>query len=157
MRTLRSASALLAVILVAACTSTAPGWTYAPVPSAAPVASGQASAGPAGSAAASAAPSAPASSGTAGTVIKLAAQNIAFDQTSLTAPAGQPFQVEFTNNDASVPHDVEIKDSSGAVQFHGETFPGVATKTYDVPALPAGQYTFACTVHSNMTGTLTAG
>ena len=27
--------------------------------------------------------------------------------------------------------------------------PGVATKTYDVPALPAGTYTFVCTVHPN--------
>jgi plastocyanin len=27
---------------------------------------------------------------------------------------------------------------------------------YDVPALPAGSYTFACTVHPNMTGSITA-
>ena len=32
---------------------------------------------------------------------------------------------------------------------------GVATKTYDVPALKPGSYAFVCTVHSNMTGTLT--
>jgi plastocyanin len=29
------------------------------------------------------------------------------------------------------------------------------TVTYDVPALPAGTYTFICIVHPNMTGTLT--
>jgi len=39
--------------------------------------------------------------------------------------------------------------------FKGEVFPGVATKTYDVPALTAGSYTFSCTVHPSMTGTLT--
>ena len=41
--------------------------------------------------------------------------------------------------------------------FTGPIFPGVATKTYDVPALAAGAYTFVCTVHANMTGTITAG
>ena len=38
----------------------------------------------------------------------------------------------------------------------GEIFNGVETRTYDVPALPAGTYGFVCTVHPNMTGTLTA-
>ena len=33
--------------------------------------------------------------------------------------------------------------------------PASATKTYDVPALAAGAYAFICTVHPNMTGTLT--
>ena len=28
-------------------------------------------------------------------------------------------------------------------------------KLYDVPALPAGSYTFVCTIHSNMTGIAT--
>jgi plastocyanin len=31
----------------------------------------------------------------------------------------------------------------------------VATKVYQVPALPAGTYGFVCSVHPNMTGTLT--
>ena len=38
---------------------------------------------------------------------------------------------------------------------HGAIFPGVAQQTYDVPALAAGTYGFVCTVHPNMTGTLT--
>ena len=35
----------------------------------------------------------------------------------------------------------------GTIVFKGDVFPGVATKIYDVPALPAGSYTFLCIVH----------
>ena len=41
--------------------------------------------------------------------------------------------------------------------FTGAIITGVATTVYDVQALPAGAYTFVCTVHANMTGTLTVG
>ena len=64
--------------------------------------------------------------------------------------------IAFDNQDPNIPHNVEIKDGGGATVFNGEIFPGVAQRTYDVPALPAGAYTFLCTVHPNMTGTLTA-
>ena len=74
----------------------------------------------------------------------------------MTAPADTPFVIHFDNQDAGTPHNVEIKDATGAVMFKGDIFPGVATKPYQVPALPAGTYPFVCTVHPNMTGTLTA-
>ena len=48
-----------------------------------------------------------------------------------------------------------IHDASGAEVFKGEIFNGVDTREYQVPALPAGDYTFTCTVHPTMTGTLT--
>ncbi len=73
------------------------------------------------------------------------------------ASADQPFTIRFANNDAGVPHNAEIKDGSGATVFLGEIFNGVDTRDYAVPALPAGTYTFVCTVHPNMTGTLTIG
>jgi len=100
----------------------------------------------------------PGSSGTPASVsLYLTASGISFDKTDLTAPAGVPFQIMFTNNDAGIPHNVVIhKDSpTGEVVFSGRIFSGVATQTYDVPALPAGTYGFACGVHPNMTGTLT--
>lgn len=73
----------------------------------------------------------------------------------MTAPAGKPFQIKFENKDPGTPHNVAI-NLNGAELFKGTPFNGVATQTYDVPALDAGQYAFACTIHPTMTGTLTA-
>lgn len=165
MRTFRALVAILAVAAVAACTSAKPGWTYAPAPSATPVPSVAASgsaAPPSGSAAPSgsavptgSAEASPAEGG--GAVLELEAEGVAFKETELTAPAEQAFKIDFKNNDAGIPHNVAIhKDSpTGAEVFKGEIFPGVGERTYDVPALDAGTYAFACTVHPNMTGTLT--
>lgn len=96
------------------------------------------------------------SAGPAGPPVAISALNIAFDQTALTVTAGAPFPMLFDNKDNGVPHNVEIKDAGGASVYQGEIFNGPAQKTYDVPALTAGSYTFICTVHPNMTGTLTA-
>jgi plastocyanin len=161
MRTLRPLAALVAVLVVTACTAAKPGWTYAPAPSATPLPSVEASgpAAPSGSAPASApAPeSAGASAPAGGTVLEIAAQGVAFDTAELTAPADQPFQIHFINNDPSIQHNVAIHEGSptGPEVFKGEIFPGVAERTYDVPALAAGSYGFVCTVHPNMTGSLT--
>ena len=160
MRFARPFALVLIAVSLAACAGTTPGWTVAPEPSATPVPSVDGSAPPpASEAPSSEAPSseAPSSEAPGGTVITIAALNIAFDTASLSAPADQAFEIEFANNDAGIPHNVEIKDAGGASVFTGEIFNGVETRTYDVPALPAGSYTFLCTVHPNMTGTLTVG
>ncbi|HET7169901.1 MAG TPA: cupredoxin domain-containing protein [Candidatus Limnocylindrales bacterium] len=150
MRSLRSLAALLTVLAVAACTSAAPGWTYAPAPSATPVPSVEAS----GPAVASGEPSGSAAAGG----IEITAQNVAYDKSELSAPADAPFQIVFHNQDASIQHNVAIHEGTptGPEVFKGEIFPGVDTRTYDVPALKAGTYGFVCTVHPNMSGTLTA-
>jgi plastocyanin len=87
--------------------------------------------------------------------ITVKAQNIAYDVTDISASAGKPFTIAFVNEDAGVPHNIAIKDASGADVFKGEIITGVATKVYQVPALQAGTYPFVCSVHPNMTGTLT--
>jgi len=89
-------------------------------------------------------------------VVLVGAQNIAFDPTALTAPAGAAFTLSFDNRDPGIPHDVQIKDGTGAVVFKTDVFAGLEKREYPVPALPAGAYPFSCTVHPNMTGTLTA-
>ena len=88
--------------------------------------------------------------------VQISAENIAFLESAVDAPADTPFTVAFDNRE-NVPHNVAIRDGSGAEVFNGEIFNGPAVRVYDVPALPAGAYTFICSVHPNMTGTLTAG
>jgi cytochrome c oxidase subunit II len=97
------------------------------------------------------------SGGATGTVLQLTAHGIAFDKTSLEVAAGQPFTLKFTNQDASVSHNVAIHSgsASGSEVFRGEIFQGVDARSYGVPALPAGTYAFVCSVHPSMTGTLT--
>ena len=165
MRSLRSAALGLLAVALVGCATTTPGWTYAPAPSITPAPSASAdaspepstSAGPGESAAPGGSVAPGGSASTGGTVIDIAAAAIAFDQAALSAPADAPFQIAFANNDAGIPHNVEIRDAAGTSVFKGEIFSGVDTKVYDIPALPAGAYPFLCTVHPNMTGTLTAG
>jgi plastocyanin len=137
-------AALLCLAAVSACTTASAGWTYAPAPSLTPPPAASASAG------ASAAPSANPN------LVMISALGIKYEQTDVTAPAGKPFQIAFENKDAGTPHNVSIHQGgpTGAEVFKGDIFPGVATKTYDVPALTAGQYSFVCTVHPTMVGTL---
>jgi mono/diheme cytochrome c family protein/plastocyanin len=86
-----------------------------------------------------------------------ASSSSAFDQSTVTAPADQAFVIHFANNENSVPHNVEVKDGGGASLARGDIITGVAEADYSVPALAAGSYSFVCSVHPNMTGTLTAG
>lgn len=87
--------------------------------------------------------------------VTVQAKDIAFVESTWTGPAGKPFKLAFDNEDAGVPHNIAIKDASGAEVFKGEVFNGPETRVYDIPELPAGQYTYVCSVHSNMSGTAT--
>ncbi len=89
------------------------------------------------------------------TVLDIAALNIAFDVSALSAPADEAFVLKFDNQDDAIQHNVEIKDAAGASVFKGEIFAGPGVRDYQVGPLVAGSYPFLCTVHPNMTGTLT--
>lgn len=139
-------AAVLSVVLVAACTSADAGWTYAPAPSKAP----------APSSSGSAASAEPSGSGGAANLVVISAVGIKYEQDTLTAPAGTPFQIQFQNKDAGVPHNVALHTggSTGPEIFKGQIFNGVETRTYDIQALDAGAYAFVCDVHPTMIGTL---
>jgi len=92
-------------------------------------------------------------------VVQLTAQNLAFSPTALTVPAGEPFTIAFSNQDAGVQHNVQIFDNpdrSGTPIFDGDLVTGVAKANYPVQALDAGEYSFHCVVHPNMIGTIEA-
>lgn len=98
----------------------------------------------------------PPSVGAEAPVLTISARDIAFDTKELEVAAGQPFKIEFANNDDGVDHNVGIWND-GEELFRGEIFEGSETMTYVVDALPAGEYRFVCDVHPipAMTGTLT--
>lgn len=82
--------------------------------------------------------------------IVLAAEGIAFTTDALSAPAGEPFAIDFDNRDAAVQHNVEIFDNeafTGEPLFAGEIITGPMEVTYEVPALAQGTYWFNCVVH----------
>jgi plastocyanin len=90
--------------------------------------------------------------------LRISANGLAFSTSTLSAPADEPFQIAFENQERA-PHNVAIyRDSSAAEKLFGEDpFSGPAVVTYDVPALAPGTYFFRCDVHPNMSGQLTAG
>jgi plastocyanin len=179
MRRLPLFALVVVAALIAACAApAAPGWTYAPAPSATAAASAAVSpsaSAPAASPSASAPASAPASQpvsppasapagspATGGLTITApvgAAAN-GFDPKTLKAAPGHAFTVTFDNQDAGVPHNWVLTKPDGSTVDIGDTtfFNGVAQKTYNVPALNAGQYPFMCQVHpTTMKGILTIG
>ncbi len=76
------------------------------------------------------------------------------ERRALSAPAGRAFTVAFDNRD-NLPHNLEVRDATGRSRFTGDIVTGPTVRVDDVPALPAGQDPFICTVHPAMTGTLT--
>ena len=74
----------------------------------------------------------------------------------LVAPAGQPFTINFDNQDSGIQHNIAIYEDASATPpplFTGDIVTGPIKTTYDFKALPEGSYFFHCDVHPTMTGT----
>lgn len=102
---------------------------------------------------ATASPSAPANPAGSVTIV---AKDIAFDQKALTLTAATSIKVTFDNQDPDIPHNFAIysKDLTEKI-FDSEIFPGVETREGTFTAPAAGEYTFRCDVHPQMTGPVT--
>jgi plastocyanin len=90
----------------------------------------------------------------AGAVVLTANLN-QFAPTNVTAPAGEAFQIWFTNLE-NVPHNVHVYDPAGASVVASEVFNGPAVQAVSVPALDPASYRLACDVHPEMNATLVA-
>ncbi len=90
------------------------------------------------------------------------AANTGYQETELSAPADTDLEIAFLNDDAGIPHNIQIFEGTSAsgtpiwAPENDELINGVATVTYEVPGLAAGTYTFNCLAHpATMLGTLT--
>lgn len=97
---------------------------------------------------------APASEAPIGDAIVVVAKDLAFQTTEITVPANEPVSIVLDNQE-SAPHNIAVKDGSGAEVFKGEIVAN-AKVTNAIPALAVGAYPFWCEIHPNMQGTITA-
>lgn len=95
-----------------------------------------------------------------GSAVTLTAHNISWNTNCIGVLAGKPFTITVVNKDDGVDHNFAIWQSSALKKqlFATPNVTGPSTKTFTVPALPAGKYYFQCNVHGPaMSGTLVVG
>ena len=83
-----------------------------------------------------------------GNALTISAVDVKFNKDCLVAPKDEAFTIAFDNQEIE-PHNVAIYDEANGnkVLFKGEIFLGPRTVTYNVPALPEGNYLFLCDPH----------
>jgi plastocyanin len=86
----------------------------------------------------------------------LIAQNVAFQEKTLTVLGTKGFTVHFDNKDSTT-HNFAIYDKKGGKElFKGAVITGPNTTDYQVKPLKAGTYYFQCDIHpTSMDGSLT--
>jgi plastocyanin len=84
-----------------------------------------------------------------------------FEPTTLSVAANQPIELDFSNQDPGIQHNVVIfgadpaKNPDAQPVFSGELVSGPSETPYAVPALPPGTFFFHCEVHpTTMVGTI---
>jgi len=79
-----------------------------------------------------------------------------FNPNALTITANQPWTVQLTNADPSVPHNFSIHkaNADGSDWLAPVNADGGGSAVYNPPPLAPGDYQFFCSIHPNMVGTL---
>lgn len=90
--------------------------------------------------------------GAATMAVEVGMEGIAFDPEEVTVKTGGT--VTWTNNE-SVPHDVTKEDGPGPDFSSGEAGGMNEGDTFEQTFDTAGEITYVCTIHPNMTGTVT--
>lgn len=87
--------------------------------------------------------------------VALTANNLEFDVSTIEAPAGEAFTINFTNAE-SQPHNVAVYSEEGGDEIvAGDIITGPdMTTEVAVDALEPGTYYFRCDVHPDMEGTI---
>lgn len=87
-------------------------------------------------------------------IVELSADDLEFDASVIEAPAGEPFTIVFTNNEAA-PHNVALYVSEGGESIvASEPIGDGETQELEVEGLAAGTYYFRCDVHPEMEGSI---
>jgi plastocyanin len=86
--------------------------------------------------------------------VTITAADLAFDATTIVAPASEAFTITLVNDD-SAPHNLSVYvEEGGDAIVQGDIIDPDATVEIEVPALDAGEYFFVCDLHTNMNGTV---
>ncbi len=95
-----------------------------------------------------------------GPAVSIAAKDISWNTNCLAVPPNAPISITVANRDAGIDHNFAIYDSFGQTKkfFQTGRFAGVATKSFQIAALPPGRYYFQCDVHGpSMSGVFIVG
>ncbi len=79
-----------------------------------------------------------------------------FDPNTISVSANQPWTVQFTNADPTVPHNFSIHKANpdGSDWLAPVNADGGGSAVYNPPQLAPGDYQFFCSIHPNMVGTI---
>ena len=90
--------------------------------------------------------------------IEVDARNFAFSPGTITIAAGTPTVISFHNQDAGVPHGLNVGTSRYATPLVSSgVITGVAQTTFTIPGLANGTYMIWCPIHASMSATLIVG
>ena len=94
-----------------------------------------------------------------GDTLQITAEGLAFDKDCLAVEAGQPYTIEFDNQDSGQTHNVNVYTDDSLAEpllmpAGSGTIPGPGQTTYEgEPIDEAGDHYFQCDVHPTMNGT----